>query len=237
MHLGSLAQGMALGATAMYLLDPDRGHRRRAMISQAALREVEKGREAASVMARDASNRATGVKSRLGSRLMPDDADDEKISQRVRSALGHVCTHPGAIKVDTNEGVVWLRGDVFASELKGVLRAARRARGVQSVRNELTVHQTARGVSSLQGGAPLASGRISPTGSLMISVLGFTIATVGLLRRDQGGAMLSLAGVSMIAKAFVDVEKRFSPRRDVRDEDQADDEELRAPDEELVPVI
>jgi hypothetical protein len=53
--------------------------------------------------------------------------------------------------VRANDAVITLTGDVLASEVSGVLRGAAGVRGVNFVQNNMTVHQSAEGIPSLQG--------------------------------------------------------------------------------------
>src|SRR5687768_4718196 len=49
--------GVGVGASAMFLLDPDRGARRRALLRDKAVRAKRKTRDAADATARDIANR------------------------------------------------------------------------------------------------------------------------------------------------------------------------------------
>ncbi len=62
-HALSLLAGAGLGAGVMYMLDPDRGRRRRALTRDKAVRRAHDVRDAASVIARDMANRARGLAS------------------------------------------------------------------------------------------------------------------------------------------------------------------------------
>lgn len=53
--------GIGLGAALMYLLDPDRGNRRRALIRDKMVRLNRQTQEAVSGRAKDLSNRAKGM--------------------------------------------------------------------------------------------------------------------------------------------------------------------------------
>lgn len=70
----------------------------------------------------------------LAGRESPDDA---RLRQRVRSRLGDWVSHPGAIEVDVEHGVVRLTGQVLAKELDGLLSRILGVAGVLKVRNAL----------------------------------------------------------------------------------------------------
>ena len=72
--------------------------------------------------ARDLSNRAKGTAAELRSRFRKEVVDDTILQERVRSAIGHAVSHPGAIEVTVSDGRVTLQGsvlDVIADRLLG----------------------------------------------------------------------------------------------------------------------
>lgn len=149
---GKFIGGLLIGAAVMYLLDPERGGRRRALVRDKATRARHKLGEGLDVTARDLSNRAKGTAAELRSRLRREAVDDTVLEERVRAAVGHAISHPGAIEASVSEGRVTLRGPVLEHELDGLLRAVRRVRGVSEVVNELKLHRDPGGVPSLQDG-------------------------------------------------------------------------------------
>lgn len=146
--------GVAVGAGLMYLFDPDRGNRRRALIRDQAVHaghELEDLGDAAAARARDLGNRAGGAIAETRARLTPDDAGDAVIEARVRSEIGRVVSNPGAVLVSVYEGRATLRGPVLAREVDGLLSAVRSVRGVTSVENLLNVHERPEDIPGLQG--------------------------------------------------------------------------------------
>jgi osmotically-inducible protein OsmY len=148
---GKFIGGLLVGAAIMYLLDPDRGGRRRALVRDQAVKAKHKLGEGLDATARDLGNRAKGTAAELRSRFRPEPVDDAVLEERVRSAVGHAVSHPSAIEVSASNSRVTLRGPVLEHELDGLLRAARRVRGVSEVVNELEVHRDPGGIPSLQG--------------------------------------------------------------------------------------
>ena len=149
---GKFIGGLLVGALVMYLLDPDRGERRRALVRDQAARAKHRLGDGLDATARDLGNRAKGTAAELRSRLRREPVDDTVLQERVRSTIGHVVSHPGAIEVIVSEGRVTLQGPVLEHELDRLLRAVRRVRGVSEVVNELEVHREPGDVPSLQGG-------------------------------------------------------------------------------------
>jgi osmotically-inducible protein OsmY len=146
-----LIAGMLLGAGAMYLLDPDKGARRRSLLRDRGVHTGHKLGDGLAATARDVRNRTEGAAAELRSRFRKDQADDEVVQERVRSAIGRVVTHPSAISVIVEQGRITLSGHVLADEVHGLLKQVKGVRGVEQVRNELEMHRTADGVPPFQG--------------------------------------------------------------------------------------
>lgn len=71
--------------------------------------------------------------------------DDAELRRRVRSRLDELVSHPGAIDVDVQAGVVRVSGQVLAKELDGLLSQLTGVAGVRQVRNALTALPDPRG--------------------------------------------------------------------------------------------
>ncbi|HEY2974800.1 MAG TPA: BON domain-containing protein [Pyrinomonadaceae bacterium] len=147
----ALVGGVGLGAALMYIFDPDRGKRRRALIRDKVEAAGNKVAEQAEKMRSDLGNRAYGVVAETKSIFRHDEVSDEVLVDRVRSRLGRIPVHVGAFDISADNGTVTLRGQILADELPKVLRATRFVRGVKDVDNQFQVHQTAGNVPDLQG--------------------------------------------------------------------------------------
>jgi len=145
--------GAGAGAATMFLLDPDRGARRRALVRDKGIWLAHKTRDAADATRRDVSNRLKGLQARAVRHVEDDVADDNIVRERVRSAVGRVTAHPRAIRIDVRDSKVRVTGDVLASESSAVASAIQNVRGVREVDNQLSVHQSAASIPSLQGGS------------------------------------------------------------------------------------
>ena len=111
----SVIGGFGLGAGLMYLLDPDRGRRRRAMVRDRISSRIGDSEAFLGKTARDSANRARGLLARTRTRVTPGGrVSDEVLAERVRSKLGRYVSHPGAIEVDAQRGRVVLRGPILA---------------------------------------------------------------------------------------------------------------------------
>jgi len=100
--------------------------------------------------AADLANRTRGVAANVWGNIRREPVDDARLVERVRAALGHVCSHPRAIGVEAVDGGITLRGDVLASEAEMVLAVVGSVRGVYEVVDSLEKHATA-DVLSLHG--------------------------------------------------------------------------------------
>jgi osmotically-inducible protein OsmY len=143
--------GLGLGAGAMFLLDPDRGKRRRALMRDKAIHISHTSKEALEKTARDLRNRATGIVAETKAMLNEEQVPDSVLVERVRATLGHYPVHDRAIHIEARDGVVTLTGDTLANEVETLIDAVSSVRGVKDVVNHLVVHEDANGISALQG--------------------------------------------------------------------------------------
>jgi hypothetical protein len=149
--LVSFLAGAAIGAGLMFLLDPDRGNRRRALARDQVRRVGHRAGEELGAKARHFGNRARGAVASARSRLRSDQADDTVIEERVRAELGRVVSHPGPIVVTVEHGVVTLSGPILAREREELIGLVRGVRGVRDLEDRLETHESPAGVPGLQG--------------------------------------------------------------------------------------
>ena len=141
---GSFLLGALLGAGTMYLLDPDRGRRRRALIrDQVAhgVHQLEGIGEAAGGRARDLRNRAAGAVHETRARLRSEVVDDPVLEARVRAELGRLTSSPGLVDVHADHGRIVLSGQVLGRELDALLAGIGSVRGVHDLVNRLRVRE------------------------------------------------------------------------------------------------
>jgi BON domain len=147
----ALLTGMGVGAGVMFLLDPDRGARRRALVRDKVIRFTRVSGCTIEKLSRDLRNRVIGVVSELRSMAGDGDVSDSVLVNRIKAQLGRYPVHDRSISIDAQDGVVTLTGDSLERELQTLISAVSSVRGVKDVINNLTVHETAEGISSLQG--------------------------------------------------------------------------------------
>jgi BON domain len=138
-RLVGLLGGMGLGAGLMFLLDPDRGRRRRAAVRDKAIAANRRLADRTAATLEDASNRARGIVAEARSLWSAEPVPDDLLTERVRARLGQVCARPRDVVVDVHDGRVVLHGAVADDEYDRVLRRVRWTPGVQAVEHDLTV--------------------------------------------------------------------------------------------------
>lgn len=136
MRLGSLLVGLGLGAGLMYLMDPERGQRRRAMLRDQALHYRLEGAGVARKRSRHLRNRAKGLLAEMRRDRRAEVSDDLLVA-RVRSKMGLVVSRPRAIEVTADRGRVLLSGPIAVDEVDRLLQTVSNVPGVEIVENWL----------------------------------------------------------------------------------------------------
>jgi hypothetical protein len=200
--------GITLGAGLMYILDPDRGNRRRALMRDKCSRAWHKSGVAIGKTSRDITNRSRGVVAEMSHLFRKEEAPDEILVDRVRSKMGRIVSHPGAIAVTAAGGSVTLSGPILAGEVAPLLKCVASVRGVNEIENQLEVHETSGDVPALQGGARRPGKRFellqdnwSPTARLLTGIVGGALSVYGATRQDVPGLAMSALGLGIIARA------------------------------------
>ncbi|MEO5700173.1 MAG: YtxH domain-containing protein [Casimicrobiaceae bacterium] len=202
-----LVQGLAVGAAAMYLLDPDKGRRRRAIVSDRLQRVAHDATHLAHQAARDAGNRLHGVNARLAHRHERGNGslDELRLIERVRSAMGHIVTHPHAIQVGVRGDTVVLSGPILVSEVRELLDCVHDVPGVEAIENHLDLHEDGNGVPSLQGEGRRrrsAGDAWSPAARMAALLAGGMFALYGVARRGLTGWLLAGAASALARRAL-----------------------------------
>ncbi len=204
----SFISGMGLGAGIMYVFDPDRGNRRRAMAQQKLYRIVRRGGEALDKGARDLEHRVEGLLFETRSVVRRERVPDDVLEQRVRAKLGRVACHPSSIEVGASGGHITLTGPVLRGEAVEVTRAARRVRGVRSVFCRLEEHDSSETVPGLQGRGERAGDmpellqeNWAPGTRLLMGGLGLTMILRGVRNPGFVNGVLGVAGLALLARS------------------------------------
>lgn len=207
--------GAGLGASLVYLLDPQRGGRRRAMLRDSAVSAMHTGADAADATVRDTRNRIVGTAAELRGWLRRGETDDDTLVDRVRSKIGRLVSHPHAIRVTSEQGVVTLGGPILQAEMQRLLRTVESVRGVREVVNQLEEYKQAGDTPALQGGATppgirsdLLQREWAPATRMMVAFGGAALTAVGIGRRDVPGWLLMTAGIGLTARAMTNLETK-----------------------------
>ena len=134
-----VAAAFAAGAVIMYYLDPETGRRRRAMVREQGIGAGHDIEDFARTRSKRAADRVRGAVARTRARVVHEPADDDRLRERIRSNLGRLVDHPGAVNVQVHDGHVVLGGNVAKSEIERLLDAVEAIPGVETVDNRLVV--------------------------------------------------------------------------------------------------
>jgi uncharacterized membrane protein len=217
MDYRKILMGGGLGAAMMYLLDQQAGRRRRAVIRDKAVHGAHVTQEATGKISRDARNRIHGFTSGIKRAFSKEEVDDRVLTERVRSDLGTVVSHPGSIQVTAENGLVKLSGVVLAAEVDNLIKQVKSVRGVRDVVDELDVHTESGNVPGLQGegsrrlsGArfELAQENWSPAARFLTGAAGAGMMSYGLINRRLPGAVALAAGLPLFARALTNMSFR-----------------------------
>ena len=195
--------GAGVGATLAFMLDPNRGARRRALVRDKFVWGSRKTLDGLDATARDMANRARGTAAAVQGRFAGEEVDDVRLIERVRAKLGRVCSHPRAIDVEARNGEITLRGPILAGEVNKVLATTSSVRGVHSVTNALEPHESAENVPALQGNGRVAGPTLdilqrnwAPATQALVAAAG--LAATGMLmayaRAERGRRGAEVAG-------------------------------------------
>ena len=142
----SILTGAIVGATAAYLLDPERGRARRAMLADRVGAQLRRGWRAANQLSARTSASAAAFPQRMVQlrSVRPRPADDLTLRDRVESEVFRNAELPkGRINFDVESAVVTIRGQVEnAYQIANVEKAVLKVPGVAGVENLLHVDGT-----------------------------------------------------------------------------------------------
>ena len=129
----SLLTGIGIGAAMMYVLDPYRGGRRRALVRDKVVSAATRTPDAVRTTARDVTNRTRGIVAEVGSMLKRVQLPYWVLAERVRTKLDTSVSHPRSIEITAHQGRVTLRGPILRHEVDGLLACVSAVRGVVEV--------------------------------------------------------------------------------------------------------
>jgi hypothetical protein len=154
MTAGALG-ALALGAGLMFLLDPNQGRRRRALIRDKTYGYARRTADYAERTGRHLANRASGMAHEAGSYASSayssaksamgmgggQQVDDTSLADRVRSSIGRMANTSG-VMCRCENGRVILTGNIPASGVESLVSAVRGVSGVSGVDNQLVIRDS-----------------------------------------------------------------------------------------------
>ncbi|MHB1951241.1 MAG: SRPBCC family protein [Acidiferrobacteraceae bacterium] len=194
-----------------YLLDPDQGRRRRALLRDKSYHTFNETRNLLAAVARDARNRLRAIRAqarRVAGTFSPAPVLDDVLAERVRSRIGRAVSYAKAIDVVARQGVVTLRGSVHADEAGRALKAAGAVRGVQEVVDQLEWHEPERDDRGPQPEHRKRIRTVAPAarpfaGRAAAGIAGFLLVRYGVGRSGIARALSRTAGVALLARAWM----------------------------------
>ncbi len=217
--------GLGMGAGLMYLFDPVRGKRRRALVRDQLAHAGHVIARSMPTTSRDLRHRAYGVLAEGSHLFQHEEVSNEVLEARVRAKIGRSVSHPHAISVQVSNGRVTLSGQVLDLEVNLMLSGVSSVRGVRDVENLLTVHTEDEEIPSLRGGRPRTGDRFalmqsnwSPTARLLTGLAGGALMANCLLRRDPLSIALGAVGFGLFMRGStnLDIKSLIGVGRDCR---------------------
>lgn len=193
MNTREILAGAGVGAAVAFMLDPQGGGRRRALVRDKVVRASRKTRHGVDAVARDITNRSRGIAAATRGRFAGAAVDDDVLVERVRAKLGRAASHPRAIDVKATHGEVTLYGPVLSGEVDRLLATVASVRGVRSVVDELDPHDSPHGIPSLQGQGGVAR------------------PSLDILQRNWAPATQALVGMAALAATGAVIAYRRRP--------------------------
>lgn len=128
----------AASALAMYYLDSELGAQRRALLAELVRSGFPADRRGGRGQERRAYPRSPQA----------DPRSDAHLRDSIQQRLGRLVSHPRAIRVDVDNGVVRLSGRVLAQERDGLLAQVRQMPGVHKLVNAMSAHHQPQEITS-----------------------------------------------------------------------------------------
>lgn len=123
----------AVGAAAMYYLDPIAGRRRRALVRDQGMAAGHQVERYARAKVQHAADQVQGAAAKARAHLANAPVADEQLHERIRARLGHVVERPADVDVQVQEGHVVLSGSASAGEIEALAATVAAMRGVGDV--------------------------------------------------------------------------------------------------------
>jgi len=137
-----LLGGLAVGALAMFVVDPSQGSRRRSQLQDKMSHATHKTSKLMDRFVRDAHNRLLGLQAQARRIMAPKSLkpiDNHVLEARVRSRLGREIPQFDEVLISAHEGTISLSGNISAEEESRLLEVVEAIPGVQAVQHNLEI--------------------------------------------------------------------------------------------------
>lgn len=199
---------LALGAGLMYMFDPYRGARRRALVRDKAIHIRKQTGRTLAKTAEYTRGWMSGWIAQARSLWTREHVSDRRLHDRVRAALGRAVSHPGPVEVDVHKGIVTLRGPVLEDEADNLFTTIRNVRGVRDVISRVDIFHQSGDIPGLQGEgirpgmrAAFARRHWSPASRLLTGTTGAAILLWSLRRNGLTRLAGGILGGSLLTRA------------------------------------
>ena len=203
-----LLYAMGLGAGVMYMLDPNRGKRRRALARDQLLSLARQGQNSVADYTQDLSHRTKGLLAQARANVPTEDVADPVLENRVRAELGRLLSSLGPIAVTAHQGHVILRGPIHPDALDIVLTQVATVPGVTSVEDQLdpqpipTAPHLRPDAGGLNRQMDILVKQWLNAGRFALGTIGAAMVLQGLLRGGLAGTARKALGLALIAVAL-----------------------------------
>lgn len=191
-----------VGAGIMYLADPDRGARRRALVRDKGMHAARRLGAVVDKASRDLAFRARGLAAEARSLADQQPVSDELVTERVRAKLGRLVSRPHGVHVEAHEGHVSLSGPVARDEVWGLLLGVRGVPGVHRVTDDLERVDPDMESEAREGERERATPRDqwSPITRVAMGAVAAGLFAHGVERRGKLGAITAGAGAALLLR-------------------------------------
>jgi CBS domain-containing protein/osmotically-inducible protein OsmY len=207
--IGVLIGGLSLGLGAMYLLDPNRGRHRRALVRDKTVGFFSDAAGVAKRARRDAANRMSGIAAEARTHHQHEQVSDDKLINRIRSKMGREVSHPHSIHVSANGGRVTLRGPILESDADRLVHYVSKIPGVVSVDNQLELKHSGAGIPGLQGEGVRTGARMdllhkkwAPATRVAASAIGGGLMLYGLTAPYRWSKATAALGLGLLTRGI-----------------------------------
>lgn len=199
--------GIAVGALAMYLADPQQGKRRRMLLQEKTRHASERTGSALSSVLHQTGNRISSPEARAKHLAERSDFSDESIRLRARKIVDKLVSVPNDIRISAEQGVVTLSGLVALKEKDRLMQKLRGMPGIQELRDRMEAKPAGRKQWFRKEGRQ--SAQATPNHGAALGAAGLA----AVARRLPIGPFLAVAGLGY---AIQRLGRRSSPSAELR---------------------